>query len=77
MRDWALGTDSSIVSMGVHSDGSYGIDEGLIFSYPVTCENGNYTIVQGLDINDFSQGLIDKTETELREERDAVADLLP
>lgn len=77
MRDWVLGTDSKIVSMGIHSDGSYGIDVGLIFSYPVTCEDGNYSIVQGLDINEFSQGLIDNTETELKQERDAVADLLP
>lgn len=77
MRDWVLGTDSKIVSMGIHSDGSYGIDVGLIFSYPVICEDGNYSIVQGLDINEFSQGLIDNTETELKQERDAVADLLP
>ncbi|MCI5106047.1 MAG: malate dehydrogenase [Pseudomonadales bacterium] len=77
MRDWALGTDGAIVSMGIHSDGSYGIDEGLIYSFPVTCENGQYSIVQGLDINDFSRDLMDKTATELSEERDAVADLLP
>jgi malate dehydrogenase len=77
MRDWALGTDGAIVSMGIHSDGSYGIEEGLIYSFPVTCENGQYSIVQGLDINDFSRDLMDKTATELSEERDAVADLLP
>ncbi len=77
MRDWALGTDGAIVSMGIHSDGSYGIDEGLIYSFPVTCANGQYSIVQGLDINDFSRDLMDKTATELSEERDAVADLLP
>lgn len=76
MRDWALGTAGKIVSMGIRSDGSYGIAEGLIFSYPVTCENGSYSIVQGLDISELSQGLIDKTEQELKEERDAVADLL-
>jgi malate dehydrogenase len=77
MRDWALGTDGQIVSMGIHSDGSYGVAEGLIYSFPVTCENGQYTIVQGLEVNAFSQDLIDKTETELSEERDAVASLLP
>ena len=77
MRDWALGTDGKIVSMGIHSDGSYGIDEGLIYSFPVTCANGQYSIVQGLEINDFSQELMTKTANELKEERDAVADLLP
>ncbi len=77
MRDWALGTGGGVVSMGIHSDGSYGVEEGLIYSFPVTCEGGNYTIVQGLEINDFSQDLMNKTEQELREERDAVADLLP
>jgi len=77
MRDWALGTDGKIVSMGIHSDGSYGVAEGLIYSFPVTCANGEYSIVQGLSVNEFSQDLMDKTETELSEERDAVADLLP
>ena len=77
MRDWALGTDGQIVSMGIHSDGSYGVAEGLIYSFPVTCGNGQYTIVQGLEVNAFSQDLMDKTETELSEERDAVASLLP
>lgn len=77
MRDWALGTDGEIVSMGIHSDGSYGIDEGLIYSFPVTCAGGEYTIVQGLEPNEFSQNLMSATETELREERDAVAALLP
>ncbi|MDF1766357.1 MAG: malate dehydrogenase [Gammaproteobacteria bacterium] len=77
MRDWALGTDGAIVSMGIHSDGSYGVSEGLIYSFPVTCANGEYTIVQDLEINAFSQDLMDKTEIELSEERDAVASLLP
>jgi malate dehydrogenase len=77
MRDWALGTEGQIVSMGIHSDGSYGVAEGLIYSFPVTCENGQYTIVQGLEVNAFSQDLMDKTEAELSEERDAVASLLP
>jgi len=77
MRDWALGTGGKIVSMGIHSDGSYCIAEGLIYSFPVTCDNGQYTIVQGLEINEFSRGLMSKTETELQEERDGVAHLLP
>jgi len=77
MRDWALGTDGKIVSMGIHSDGSYGVEEGLIYSYPVTCDGGNYQIVQGLEVNEYSQNLMDKTEQELKEERDAVAELLP
>ncbi len=77
MRDWVLGTDGRGVSMGIHSDGSYGIAPGLIFSYPVVCADGAYSIVQELDINEFSQGLIDNTENELKQERDAVANLLP
>lgn len=76
MHDWALGSDG-IVSMGVYSDGSYGIAEGLIYSFPVTCKDGDWSIVQGLDINAFSQGKMTATETELAEERDAVAHLLP
>ncbi len=77
MRDWALGTHGKTVSMGIHSDGSYGIAEGLIYSFPVTCENGQYTLVQGLEINEFSRDLMNKTEKELEEERDGVRDLLP
>ena len=77
MRDWALGTNGKIVSMGIHSDGSYGVTEGLIYSFPVTCANGKYSIVQDLEINAFSQDLMDKSEIELSEERDAVASLLP
>ncbi|MDC1232277.1 malate dehydrogenase [Gammaproteobacteria bacterium] len=77
MRDWALGTNDKIVSMGIHSDGSYGVTEGLIYSFPVTCANGEYSIVQDLEINAFSQDLMDKSEIELSEERDAVASLLP
>ncbi len=77
MRDWALGTSGKTVSMGIHSDGSYGVEEGLIYSFPVSCDGGNYSIVQGLEINDFSQDLMNKTEQELKEERDAVASLLP
>ena len=76
MRDWALGTDS-VVSMGVYSDGSYGVAEGLIYSFPVTCQGGDWSIVQGVEVDGFSQEKMDATETELAEERDAVAHLLP
>ena len=76
MHDWVLGTAGKIVSMGIHSDGSYGIEAGLIYSYPVSCKAGSYSIVQGLEINEFSQDLMSRTEQELKEERDAVADLL-
>ena len=73
MRSWALGTeDGDWVSMAIPSDGSYGVKEGVIFGYPVTCKDGKYTIVKGLDINAFSQERIDATEAELREERAAV-----
>ena len=77
MRDWALGTDGEVVSMAVYSDGSYGITKGLIYSFPCTCAGGDWAIVQGLAINDFSQGKMNETETELTEERDAVKDLRP
>lgn len=77
MRDWALGSDGNIVSMGIHSDGSYGVAEGLIYSFPVICSGGKYVIVQDLEISPFSQNLMDQTEAELSEERDAVANLLP
>jgi malate dehydrogenase len=77
LRDWALGTSGKIVSMGIHSDGSYGVEEGLIYSFPVICEGSNYEIVQGLKISEVSQTLMDKSEAELKEERDAVASLLP
>jgi malate dehydrogenase len=77
IRDWSLGTSGKIVSMGIHSDGSYGVEEGLIYSFPVICEGGNYEIVQGLQISEMSQTLMDKSEAELKEERDAVASLLP
>tara|TARA_B110000858_G_scaffold123333_1_gene140633 strand:- start:20759 stop:21736 length:978 start_codon:yes stop_codon:yes gene_type:complete len=77
IRDWALGTSGKIVSMGIHSDGSYGVEKGLIYSFPVICEGGNYEIVQGLEISELSQTLMNKSETELKEERDGVASLLP
>jgi len=77
MRDWAQGTPAGEwTSMAVPSDGSYGIEPGIIYSYPVTCSNGEYSIVQDLEISDFSRGLMDATETELREERAAVEELL-
>jgi malate dehydrogenase len=76
MRDWALGSDG-VVSMAVYSDGSYGIEKGLIYSFPVTCKNGDWQIVQGREINDFSREKMQATEAELIEERDAVAHLLP
>lgn len=78
MRSWALGTaDGDWVSMGVHSDGSYGIAEGLIYSFPCVCKDGDWEIVQGLEINDFSRAKMTATEQELTEERDAVQHLLP
>lgn len=77
MRSWSLGTpDGDWVSMAVPSDGSYGIEPGIIYSYPCVCKNGDYEIVQGLEIDDFSRSRMDVTETELREERAAVEDLL-
>ncbi len=77
MRTWALGTDGDDwVSMGVPSDGSYGIAPGIIYSYPCRCKNGDYEIVQGLDIDAFSREKMDATERELREERAAVEHLL-
>ena len=77
MRSWALGTpDNDWVSMGVISDGSYGIEPGLIYSFPCRCKAGQWEIVQGLDIAEFSRGKMDATAQELAEERDAVAHLL-
>ncbi len=78
MHSWALGTDSdSWVSMGVYSDGSYDIEEGLIYSFPCRCSGGDWEIVQGVDVSDFSREKMTATETELKEERDAVQHLLP
>jgi malate dehydrogenase len=76
MRDWALGTpDSDWVSMGIPSDGSYGIAPGVIYGYPVTIKNGKYEIVQGLEVNAFSRERMDATDKELREERAGVEHL--
>jgi len=78
MNSWALGTDANDwVSMGVYSDGSYGITEGLIYSFPCTCQDGDWKIVQGLEINDFSREKMSATENELNEEKEGVAHLLP
>ena len=76
VRDWTLGTpDGDWVSMAVPSDGSYGVPEGLISSFPCTCSDGEYSIVQGLDIDEYSRSKIDATAAELAAERDAVAEL--
>ena len=76
MHDWHLGTAGEWTTMGIPSDGSYGIPEGTMFGFPVTVENGEYSIVQGLAIDDFSQERINLTLKELTEERDGVAHLL-
>lgn len=77
MHDWAVGTpDGDWVSMAIPADGSYGIEPGIVYSYPVRCSDGQYEIVQGLDINEFSRDRMDATETELREERAAIESLL-
>ena len=77
IRDWFRGSAAGDwVSMGIPSDGSYGIPEGVIYSYPVVCRNGQYEIVQGLAIDEFSRQRMDATHKELLEERDGVKDLL-
>jgi malate dehydrogenase len=77
MRDWSLGTaDDDWVSMAIPSDGSYGIEPGIVYSYPVRCSGGQYEIVQGLNIDDFSRQRMEATEVELREERNAIEALL-
>ena len=77
MRTWFLGTpEGDWVSMGIPSDGSYGIGDGLIYSYPVTCRDGRYQIVPNLSIDAFSRGKLEATDNELREEREGVRDLL-
>ena len=73
VHDWVKGTDGRWVSMGVASDGSYGVPEGLICGFPCTCSGGEYEIVQGLDIDEFSQGKIDASVEELTGERDTVS----
>ena len=77
MRDWTMGTvDGDWVSMAIPADGSYGIEAGIVYSYPVSCSSGHYEIVKDLEISDFSRKRMDATETELREERCAIEDLL-
>ena len=77
VRDWTSGTPAGDwVSMGIPSDGSYGIPEGVIYSYPVTCKDGRYSIVQGLSVDDFSRDKMTATHRELLEERDGVKDLI-
>ena len=77
IHDWVLGTSQGDwVSMAVPSDGSYGIESGVIYSYPCTCKDGDYAIVQGLEIDEFSREKMDATYAELKGERDEVADLL-
>ena len=77
MHDWSLGSDGQVVSMAVPADGSHGIAPGVIYSYPVICEGGDYRVVQGIDVSEFSRGKMDATNDELVGERDAIADLLP
>ncbi len=77
VRDWALGTNGDDwVSMAIPADGSYGIEPGVFYSYPVRCSGGRYEIVQGLEIDDFSRSRMDATDAELREERAAIESLL-
>jgi malate dehydrogenase len=77
VRDWLLGSNGKWVTMGIPSDGSYGIPVETMFGYPVTTANGEYQIVQGLPIDEFSRACLDKTLAELTEERDGVKHLLP
>jgi malate dehydrogenase len=76
IRDWVLGSNGEWVTMGIPSDGSYGIPEGIIYGFPVTTEGGEYKIVQGLEIDEFSRDRMTNTLNELLEERDGVKDLL-
>ena len=76
MRDWALGTNGEWVTMGIPSQGWYGIPKDVVFGFPVTCENGEYKVVEGLEIDAFSQEHIDKTLAELQGEQDGVKHLL-
>jgi malate dehydrogenase len=75
VRDWVLGS-SEWVTMGVPSDGSYGIPEGVVYGFPCECKNGDYKIIQGLEIDEYSRGKMNATLAELEEERAAVASML-
>ena len=77
MRNWILGSHGKSVSMGIPADGSYGIEAGVIYSYPVVCEGGDYKVVSGIEISEFSRKKMDVSYSELLEERNAVQDLLP
>jgi malate dehydrogenase len=76
MRDWMLGTNGKWTTMGIPSDGSYGIPQDIIYGFPVTCANGQYELIKGLEIDEFSRGKMDNTLKELLEERDGVKHLL-
>jgi malate dehydrogenase len=76
VRDWVLGTQGKWTTMGIPSDGSYGIPKDVMFGFPVTCENGQYKVVEGLEIDAFSQACIDKTLKELTDEQAGVAHLV-
>ncbi|WP_369608343.1 malate dehydrogenase [Snodgrassella alvi] len=76
IHDWVIGTDGEWVTMGVPSDGSYGIPEEMVFGFPMTCENGEYTIVKDLPIDEFSQQRINQTLAELEEEKAEVSNLI-
>ena len=76
IHDWMLGTNGKWVTMGVASDGSYGIPDSVIYGVPVTCDNGKYTVIKGLEIDEFSRGKMDATLKELEDERAGVAHLL-
>ena len=76
IRDWVMGTNGKWITMGVPSDGSYGIPDSVMYGVPVTCENGKYTVIKGLEIDEFSRGKMDATLKELEDERAGVAHLL-
>jgi malate dehydrogenase len=76
MRDWAMGTGERWVTMGIASDGSYGIPVDTMYGFPVTCAAGEFNIVQGLPIDEFSRVMMDKTLAELNEEREGIKHLL-
>jgi malate dehydrogenase len=76
MRDWALGTNGKWVTMGIPSDGSYGIPKDIVYGVPVTCANGEYTRVEGLEIDAYSRTMMDKTLAELLEEQAGIASLI-
>ena len=77
MHDWIMGTpEGDWITMGIPADGSYGIAEGVLYGYPVTCKDGQYQIVKGIEISDFSRKRMEATLKELHEERDGVKQLL-